>query len=133
MTFSRSVCIAAIGAALVANLSAGQYSSFATAKRAAEQAKNTSAGYNYMVKFCDAMDIAVGQAMRSCMPNSPGRKTDIRYDVIFVVGADGRVQQVFTSPGSKVGACFTQTLKAPRVPRPPRDGWPVIASLVHGP
>ena len=34
---------------------------------------------------------ATRNAMRACMPGIPGRKTDIRCGIVFVVSADGRI------------------------------------------
>ena len=119
--------------ACVANMPAGTPTTFAAAEKEAGRLQGTDEGYAYMVKFLDAMDQAVGRALHACPPRIPGRKKDIRFHVVFIVSADGRVERILRATDSPSALCFTQSIRPPALPRPPRDHWPIAAWLVIGP
>src|ERR1700730_14184997 len=66
---------------------------YAAAEKEALRLIHTDVGYDYAMKFTAALDKeqATRKAMRACMPGIPGRKTDIRCGIVFVVSADGRI------------------------------------------
>ena len=66
-----------------------------------------------MVTFLDAMDQAVGQALRACLPGIPGRKNDIRFQIVFIVSADGRIERMLRSTDSPSAVCFTKSIRPP--------------------
>jgi hypothetical protein len=108
---------------------------YAAAKKEARRLIHTDAGYDFAMKFMAALDKeqATRKAMRTCMPGIPGRKTDIRCGIVFVVSAEGRISILRDSDHS-VALCFVRSFKAPRyVPRPPRDNWPISWEFVFGP
>jgi hypothetical protein len=108
---------------------------YAAAMKEALRLDHTKAGRDYSAKFMAALDKeeATRNAMRACMPGIPGRKTDIRSGIVFVVSADGHITLLreFDHP---TALCFVRAFKAPRhVPRPPRDQWPVPYAFEFGP
>ena len=108
---------------------------YAAAEKEAVRLMHTDAGYDYSARFMAALDkeAATRNAMRACMPGIPGRKTDIRCGIVFVVSADGRIT-LLRETDHRVALCFVRAFKAPRhVPRPPRDHWPVPYMFVFGP
>ena len=108
---------------------------YAAAQKEALRLYDTKAGHDYTVKFMAALDKeeATRNAMRACMPGIPGRKTDIRCGIVFVVSADGRVS-LLRETDHPVALCFVRAFKAPRhIPRPPRDQWLVSYAFVFGP
>ena len=117
----------------IASTRAADLTTFAAADKEAVRLFGTNEGYAYMRKFLDAMDQSVGQALRVCLPNTPGRKNEIHFQVAFIVSADGRIERMLCSTDSPSAWCFTKTIRAPRLPRPPRDHWPVVAALTMGP
>jgi hypothetical protein len=109
----------------------GYPSTFEAAARLADQVVGTRAGIEYTNKFADAEDKWIAHAMQACVR---GRKTEIRYRVIFIIAADGRIVRIFHTPGHPVADCFAKNLRMPPlVPKPPRDGWPVDWVVVHAP
>lgn len=108
---------------------------YAAAEREARRLMHTDAGYDYAMKFMAALDKeqATRKAMRACLPGIPGRKTDIRCGIVFVVSAEGRIR-ILRDSDHPVALCFARSFKTPRyVPRPPRDHWPLPWMFVFGP
>ena len=108
---------------------------YAAAEKEALRLIHTEAGHAYAMKFMAALDKeqATYRAMRACMPGIPGRKTDIRFGIVFVVSAEGRVTLLRESD-DPAALCFVRSFKVPRrVPRPPRDQWPIAWMGVLGP
>lgn len=108
---------------------------YVAAEKEALRLIHTDAGYDYAMKFMAALDKeqATRKAMRACMPGIPGRKTDIRCGIVFVVSAEGRIS-ILRDSDHPVALCFARSFKAPRyVPRPPRDHWPLSWEFVFGP
>jgi hypothetical protein len=88
----------------------------------------TKAGQQYRDNFTKAIDSAVAGAMGSCNMGSAVE----RADIVFIVSADGRVARVLSSPGVVYGQCIVSKLRLPaRVPRPPRDSWPVVITVAY--
>jgi hypothetical protein len=113
---------------------AADLSTFAAADREAVRLYGTDQGHAYMVKFLDAMDQAVGQALRACLPGIPGRKKDIRFEIVFIVSAEGRIERMMRSTDSPSAVCFTRSIRpAAQLPRPPHDHWPIVSALTIGP
>jgi hypothetical protein len=118
----------------VARVHAAQLKTFAAAEKEATRLYGTTEGHEYMVKFLDAMDQAVGQALRACLPGIPGRKQDIRFEVVFIVSAEGRIQRMLRSTDSPSAICFTKSIRPPtQLPRPPHGDWPIVSALTIGP
>jgi hypothetical protein len=88
----------------------------------------TKAGQQYRDNFTKAIDNAVAGAMGGCS------KADAveRAEIAFIVSADGRVVRVLSSPGIAYGQCIVSKLRLPaRVPRPPRNSWPVVIVVAY--
>ena len=121
-------CICAV------SLHGADLTTFAAADKEAVRLYGTDEGYSYMRKFLDAMDQSVGRALQACLPGIPGRKKDIRFQVVFIVSSQGRIERMLRSTDSPSALCFTKSIRPPsRLPRPPHDHWPVVAALTIGP
>jgi hypothetical protein len=125
---------AAVAFCFSTHVHAAELTTFAAAEKEALRLYGTPEGHAYMVKFLDSMDQAVGQAIHACMPGIPGRKKDIRYQIVFIVSIDGRIERMLRSSDNPVAVCFTKSIRPPaKVPRPPHDHWPIVSVIVHGP
>ncbi len=86
-----------------------------------------------MRKFLDAVDPYVAAAMLSCMPGISGRKKDIRYNVVFIVSAQGKIERIL-HPQKYTSPCFAEKFRVLKpLPRPPKDHWPVVVNVAYGP
>ena len=123
-----------LGAFAVSRVAAAELTTFAAAQKEAVRLYGTDEGHAYMVKFLDAMDQAVDQALQACLPGIPGRKKDIRFQVVFIVSADGRIERVLRSTDSPSAVCFTKSIRPPtQLPCPPHGHWPIVSALTIGP
>jgi len=109
---------------------AAELTTFAAAEKEAERLQGTEDGYAYMVKFLDAIAPAVGRAMHACQPKTPKQERDIHVAIVFIVGADGRMERILHSPNSPSAICFMKNFRLPApLPRPPHGHWPVNSVL----
>jgi hypothetical protein len=93
---------------------------FTAASQEATRLARTPEGYAYMNKFADAADRSISAALKACIGVS---KETARFDVLFVVSASGRIEQVFATPGSPVAPVFVRNFKLISVPPPPHVPW----------
>jgi hypothetical protein len=109
---------------------AADLATFAAAEKEADRLQGTNDGYAYMVKFGDAIAPALGRALHACQTKTPKQKKEIHVALVFVVGADGRMERILHSPDSPSAICFIRNfrLSAP-LPRPPHGHWPVNSVL----
>ncbi len=101
---------------------------FDTATRDGEKKITTEAGNAYMRKFLDVMDKPIIIAIRGCMVNRGS--TTLKSELVFVVAADGRIDQVLCSSRNAFADCIASKLQVPAIlPKPPRGNWPVPMEL----
>lgn len=130
---SALLLICFFAGASFASVHAAELTTFAAGEKEALRLYGTDEGHAYMVKFLDAMDQAVGQALRACLPGIPGRKKEIRFQIVFIVSADGRIERMLRSTDSPSAVCFTKNIRPPaQLPRPPHGHWPIVSALTIG-
>ena len=109
---------------------AADLTTFAAAHKEADRLQGTGDGYAYMVKCLDAIAPALGRALHACQPKNPKQKREIHVALVFVVGADGRMERILHSPNSPSATCFMGNFRLPTpLPRPPHGHWPVNSVL----
>ena len=99
----------------------------------AQKKFSTPTGHDYVEKFATGPAAkCLIDAMHAC--DKPAFPSDLSHDVVFVIGADGKIDQVRQSSGNPYGDCIAAQLQTPKnVPKPPGDHWPVQIHLVNGP
>lgn len=104
-----------------------------TATKDAQQKFKTQKGHDYAEKFATSnAGKALVDAMNAC--NKRGFKPDWRHDIVFVVAANGRIEQVLSQAANQFGGCIATNFKPPKsVPNPPAAAWPVQIHLAAGP
>ncbi|HEY0724028.1 MAG TPA: hypothetical protein VGD41_08620, partial [Pyrinomonadaceae bacterium] len=109
---------------------AADLTTFAAAEKEAERLQGTDEGYAYMKKVLDAIAPPLGRALHACQPKTPKQKKEIHVGLVFIVGADGRMERILHSPDSPSATCFLRNFRLPApLPRPPHGHWPVNSVL----
>lgn len=109
---------------------AADLTSYAAAEKEAERLQGTDEGYAYMKKFLEAIAPPLGRALHACQPKNPKQKKEIHVYLVFIVGADGRIERILHSPDSASATCFVRNFRLPApLPRPPHGHWPVNSVL----
>lgn len=89
-------------------------------RRRAEELADTEAGKTYEKRFSQAFAESARVALQSCT-----RDTNPPYvlNLVFAIGADGKVQHIFTAPEQSLSACVAHKLDGIPVPSPPNANW----------
>ena len=104
---------------------------FSQAVAEAARDDKTPEGHDYAVKFIQSISKAFSDAMQSCYdrPIEPGS----RYDVIFIVSGDGKIERALTGSSNEFASCIGSNLRLPTsVGTPPKANWAVRVQVVHG-
>ncbi len=104
--------------------------SFTQALAEADRLGETHAGKAYDSEFGKVIAPRVGNIVSDCTKNL-GPK--INFQVVFVFGLNGKVQQVLTAGDQPAATCVGDKLRDLQLPAPPRAGWPVKFSVSIGP
>jgi len=88
----------------------------------AERLGKAPPGQSYQYNALAALGPALANAMAGCYAASKQEKP---YDLVFIISADGHVQDVVYTPRNAVAACVARKMKGLTVPPPPRASWPV--------
>jgi hypothetical protein len=104
--------------------------SFTQALTEADRLCDTAAGKAYDGEFGKVVAPRLGDIVRDCTRNL-GPK--INFQVVFVFGLNGKVQQVLTAGDQPAAVCVGDKLRDLQLPAPPHAGWPVKLSINIGP
>ncbi len=107
---------------------AGELSDFRAAS--AEAAKKFHPGYQWLIKFEDWISDPAVAALDACgsYPN-----TNRSCDIVFIVGADGRMRRTLFGPHNPFRDCVAKHFRtAGTAPKPPGDSWAVQIRLIDG-
>ena len=104
--------------------------SFTKVLAEAESLSETDAGKAYDGEFGKVVAPRLGDIVRDCTKNLGSK---FNFQVVFVFGVDGKVQQVLTAGDQPAAACVGDRLRDLQLPAPPRAGWPVKLSINIGP
>jgi uncharacterized protein YegJ (DUF2314 family) len=115
-------------AMLAAENPARQRLGFTAASKEADRVAKTHEGHDYMIKFTDAMDRSITAAMTACTGIT---KETVRYDLVFVISANGRIEHVLAPENNRVATCMVQKLTLVQLPPPPRAPWYQAIGLVN--
>ena len=130
MKVSRLICALVVtGCAIISSTesrAAAKAEFDALSKEATRNAK-TPEGQRYYDKFLDAVDSAMRAAMDACVNKRlPNTKSGHPGEVLFVIGADGRVKRVLYSENIPFAVCVGSKLRSvSKLPPPPRDSYAI--------
>jgi len=108
---------------------------FHTISAAAAKKFDTKEGYEYVKKFEDWIGLPVSgdaavHALETCgsIPN-----TELHCDIIFLIGADGRIRKMLFGPNNRYTQCVSKNFRTSgKAPKPPTDSWPIQIRLIDG-
>jgi hypothetical protein len=103
---------------------------FDAAKKVADRDNSTPAGQRYTREFAlKHFAPVMGQAMDSCLSQ---RDTVEPAMIILIVGANGNVIRVLSTPGIEYGECVASKLHQPiSLPRPPHDNFALAFGVAN--
>jgi hypothetical protein len=97
----------------------------------ADRLEKTPQGRAYLDDARQTLGPAIANAIGVC---APGPKSNSSSELVFVIAADGRVQNVLFTR-TTVAACLAKAITGLRLPRPPRDQWlihlPIVVGIPH--
>jgi hypothetical protein len=103
-----------------------QSGGFTQALAEAKRLADTDAGKAYDGEFAKAVAPRLSDIVSGCTKNLGPR---INFQVVFVFGSDGHVEQVLTPSDQPAAACVGDKFRDLRLPAPPRPSWPVQLSI----
>jgi hypothetical protein len=110
-----------------ASLRAAEPPTFSSAVDAAKRLSITKAYQQYeQSKFWPAIGTLFANAMVAC---TRATKSDVTFDCVFVIAADGHVKRILHAPHQLVPACVAKQLQGVALPPPPHDSWHVLVHM----
>lgn len=103
---------------------------FEAASKEATRNYGTQVGRNYRDVFMKIVEPKIAAALGPCSSSTPDTKKPA--EIICIVGRDGRVKRVLSSPNSPFGDCVAARLRnIPVAPPPPYDLWPAAFGVAN--
>lgn len=103
-----------------------QSRTFAETLAEAERLADTDAGKAYEKEFGKVVAPHFGNIIGECTKNL-GRT--VKFEIVFVVGADGHLEQVLGSKNPAAAKCVHDKLRDLQLPAPPHAGWPLSLGI----
>ncbi len=104
------------------SVSAEDDTRFTQTSAEATRLSDTPEGKGYDEEFGKAVGPQLSAIIGDCTKNLGPR---VNFDVVFIFGGDGRVQDVLTASDQPAAKCVGEKLRNLRLPAPPRPGWPI--------
>jgi hypothetical protein len=104
------------------SVSAKDDTRFTQTSAEATRLSDTAEGKAYDAEFGKVVSPQISAVVGECTKNLGPR---IDFQVVFIFGADGRVQEVLTASDQPGAKCVGEKLRNLQLPPPPRAGWPV--------
>src|SRR4030095_5717194 len=99
-----------------------QSRTFAEALAEAERLADTDAGRAYENEFGKVVAPNFGNIVAECTKNLG---PTVKFEIVFVVGANGQLEQVLGSKNPAAARCVRDKLRDLQLPAPPHASWPV--------
>jgi hypothetical protein len=95
---------------------------FTQALAEASRLTDTPEGKAYDDEFGKAVAPQMSGIIGQC---TKGLGPKVKFDIVFIFDADGRVQDVLTASDQPAAKCLGEKLRNLQLPAPPHAGWPV--------
>ena len=105
-------------------------SRFTQTAKEASRLSETPEGKAYDGEFGKTVAPRLSSIVGECTKNLGPR---VNFDVVFIFGGDGRVQDVLTANDQPAAKCVGEKLRNLQLSPPPRAGWPVRFGVHIGP
>jgi tetratricopeptide (TPR) repeat protein len=103
-----------------------QSRTFADALAEAERLADTDAGKAYEKEFGKVVAPHFGNIIGECTKNLG---PTVKFEIVFVVGANGHLEQVLGSKNPAAAKCVRDKLRDLQLPAPPHAGWPLSLGI----
>lgn len=103
---------------------------FAQALAEAERLTDTEEGKAYETEFAKAVAPRLGNIVGECTRNLG---PTFKFQVVFIFGSDGRLEQLLGATNPRVIACMRQKFHDLHLPAPSHASWPVSLNIDIGP
>ena len=103
-----------------------QSRTFAEALAEAERLADTDAGKAYEKEFGKVVSPHFGNIIGECTKNLG---PTVKFEIVFVVGANGHLEQVLGSKNPAAAKCVRDKLRDLQLPPPPHAGWPLSLGI----
>jgi hypothetical protein len=107
-----------------------QSRTFADALAEAERLADTDAGKAYEKEFGKVVAPHFGNIIGECTKNLG---PTVKFEIVFVVGANGHLEQVLGSKNPAAAKCVRDKLRDLQLPAPPHAGWPLSLGITLAP
>jgi hypothetical protein len=95
---------------------------FTQALAEANRLSDTPEGKAFDNEFGRAVAPQISGIIGQC---TKGLGPKVKFEVVFIFGSDGRVQDVLTASNQPAAKCLGEKLRNLQLPAPPHGGWPV--------
>jgi hypothetical protein len=109
-------------------LAASPSSDFQAALDQARLNSQTNPGHDYELKVRMMIHKVLSEVIKECAGPQP--HWDAEFQVAVIVAADGRVERILSDSKQALVVCAIKKARSQlRLPRPPRDSWPIVMGL----